>query len=90
MRHETSRVSFLMCPFCVRALMSTEATQPSLHLLGRLDETLSEIAAKNEGEVENEERDGDVVGDGCPAGKHERCAQGTRLSRSRGSGVQVV
>jgi hypothetical protein len=47
MRHETSRVSFLMCPFCVRALMSIEATQPSLHLLlGTLDETLSEFAAR--------------------------------------------
>jgi putative transposase len=26
MRRETSRVSFLMCPFCVRALMPSEAT----------------------------------------------------------------
>jgi hypothetical protein len=24
---ETSRVSFLMCPFCVRALMPSEATR---------------------------------------------------------------
>jgi hypothetical protein len=33
MRRPASRVSFLVCPFCVRALMATEATQPSLHLL---------------------------------------------------------
>jgi hypothetical protein len=26
MRRETSRVSFLMCPFCVRAVMPSEAT----------------------------------------------------------------
>jgi hypothetical protein len=26
MRRETSRVSFLMCPFCVRAALSGEAT----------------------------------------------------------------
>jgi hypothetical protein len=31
MRREASRVSFLMCPFCVRALMPTRAT----HLGGR-------------------------------------------------------
>jgi hypothetical protein len=28
MRRETSRVSFLMCPFCVRALITYEATGP--------------------------------------------------------------
>jgi len=27
MRREASGVSFLMCPFCVRALMSNEATR---------------------------------------------------------------
>jgi hypothetical protein len=26
MRRETSRVSFLMCPFCVRGLLSNETT----------------------------------------------------------------
>jgi hypothetical protein len=26
MRRETSRVSFLMCPFCVRALLTSPAT----------------------------------------------------------------
>ena len=28
MRRETSRVSFLMCPFCVRALLTTSTTTP--------------------------------------------------------------
>jgi hypothetical protein len=27
MRRETSRVSFLMCPFCVRVLMSSKTTE---------------------------------------------------------------
>jgi hypothetical protein len=29
MRREASRVSFLMCPFCVRASSSSEATVPA-------------------------------------------------------------
>jgi hypothetical protein len=28
MRRETSRVSFVMCPFCVRAMMPSQATPP--------------------------------------------------------------
>ena len=41
MRRETSRVSFLMCPFCVRALMPNEATcvrAPQQHPSGRSPE----------------------------------------------------
>jgi hypothetical protein len=37
MRRETSRVSFLMCPFCVRALMPSEATHlASAYTTGRV------------------------------------------------------
>jgi hypothetical protein len=38
MRRKTSRVSFLMCPFCVRQLVSIWTTEPSgeRHDLSRL------------------------------------------------------
>ena len=52
MRRETLRVSFLMCPFCVRALMPGEATRLSTRFMRRAGrqraETLEAARAQRE------------------------------------------
>jgi hypothetical protein len=63
-----------------------EASPNLLHglILGGFRETLSQIASKDEGEVQNEQGDGYIVGHGCPTCSREQliCSseRGTRRS----------